>query len=153
MKKSFIQLIFLAFFVSASLGVPVTAAEPAANPEVTETQTLTVSTEAEKALRDRVTARWDALIGNDLEKAYSFETPAYREKRTFDQYKTEFGGFIMWHKMAIERVDFAAADAAKVRVAINATMFPPSGGPDIETVTYLDEQWSQIDGQWWYATN
>lgn len=113
---------------------------------------VVVAPEVDQAVRDRVKARWDALIAGDYEKSYAMKAPQYREKRTLDEYKTEFGGFIMWHSAAVENVVFESPESADVRVAVNATMFPPSGGPDIETVTYLDEQWSLIDGQWWHAS-
>ena len=157
MKKRFIPILVTLTLVAGLASTSISASEstapaPAAATPPAPATAVVVAPEVDKALRDRVMARWDALISGDYEKSYGMKVPQYREERTLDEYKSAFDGFLMWQRAAVEKVVFVTPESADVRVAVNATMFPPSGGPDIETVTYLNEQWKLIDGQWWHAS-
>jgi hypothetical protein len=60
---------------------------------------LFVEDNPEEIVGQRVNERWDALIEGRLEKAYSFETPEYRELYTFMDYRKTIRGVGSWQKV------------------------------------------------------
>jgi hypothetical protein len=66
---------------------------------------LFVEDNPEEIVGQRVNERWDALIEGRLEKAYSFETPEYRELYTFMDYRKTIRGVGSWQKVEIDDVE------------------------------------------------
>jgi hypothetical protein len=103
------------------------------------------------ALKQRVTAKWDALIRKDFATAYSFNTPAYRSLFSLDAFRRNFAvGKVVWRRIEVVDVDFKGDDAAMVGINIHFVYYQAPVGKDIEMTTYTQEPWVQVDGQWWY---
>jgi len=102
----------------------------------------------DRALRERIQQRWDAVIGRDFAKAYAFETPDYRKTHTAEQYAGQFGSLVKWFMASVKEVKYDRADEAEVVVALDVIL-TLAGGDTARTTVNLNEQWVYLDGQWW----
>ena len=101
----------------------------------------------EQAVSQRVAAYWQARASQDFNKAYQFNTPAYRKLYTADQFRSQFGAGGAIRKGEAVKVD-CVVEKCNVRVQITSTPMIP--GLNMDTITsYLDEIWLLEDGQWW----
>lgn len=110
-----------------------------------------VTASPEQALRERVQARWDALIQRDFPTAYQFETPAYRDLYTEEDYLRGFGSTVIWEKAAVEQLAVDEEDAASVQVQLQYTIpeYAVRGLPGV--TSRVTERWIQVDGEWWHV--
>lgn len=103
------------------------------------------SPEAVKAaVTARANARWDAIVKNDIDRAYTFLSPASREATSLEKYKAtarrrEF------REGKVESVT-CEADACRVRVLVTYD-HPRMKG----ITTPIVESWIMVDGQAWYV--
>jgi hypothetical protein len=105
----------------------------------------TASPEARReAVASRAQARWDALIKGDLEKSYSYLSPASRKTLTFEQYKgvTRKSGF---RDAKIDSID-CDAQACTVKLMVTYDHKLMKG-----ITTPLEETWVFDKGQAWYV--
>lgn len=92
---------------------------------------------------ERAQERWDALVTGNLEKAYSFLSPASRQVTSLANYSRSVRvGF--WKKAKVERVECPDADLCEVHLMVEYIR-----GSAIATP--LRESWAQFGGQWWYV--
>jgi len=96
------------------------------------------------AVQSRVQARWDALIKGDLEKSYSYLSPASRSTLTFEQYKgvTRKSGF---RNARIDSID-CDAQACTVKLLVTYDHKLMKG-----IQTPVEETWVFDKGQAWYV--
>ena len=96
------------------------------------------------AVQSRVQARWDALIKGDLEKSYSYLSPASRSTLTFEQYKgvTRKSGF---RNARIDSID-CDAQACTVKLLVTYDHKLMRG-----IQTPVEETWVFDKGQAWYV--
>jgi hypothetical protein len=101
--------------------------------------------EAKRALvTERVKARWAALVEGDLDKAYTFLSPASRELVTLETYKRVARGS-GFRDAVIEKVDCPGAVCdVELRVTYDHRLMKG-------IVTPLAEKWVVEDGQAWYV--
>jgi hypothetical protein len=101
--------------------------------------------EARKAaVESRAQARWDALIKGDLEKSYSYLSPASKSTLTFEQYKgvTRKSGF---RNAKIDSIDCdAQACTVKLMVTYDHKLMRGIRTP-------VEETWVFDKGQAWYV--
>jgi hypothetical protein len=101
--------------------------------------------EARKAaVESRAQARWDALIKGNLEKSYSYLSPASRSTLTFEQYKgvTRKSGF---RNARIDSID-CDAQACTVKLLVTYDHKLMRG-----IQTPVEETWVFDKGQAWYV--
>lgn len=105
--------------------------------------------ETEQALRDRVLARWDALLKRDYDAVYGFTTPSYRKVFTKQDYLGRFAEQVRRDKVEIHHVEFLneARTKARVRVIIHFTTTIPGGL--YQGTNGIWETWVVEAGQWW----
>lgn len=144
--------LFLAsiLFVSPAIADTVTPATPveAAIPIASGQD---IVSERRKALEQRVTAKWDALIRHDFDAAYSFTSPAYRQQFSLDVFKRQFAtGRVVWKRIEVVDIEFKGNDAAKVGINIHLVYYPAQAEKAIDMSPYVQEPWVWVDGQWWY---
>ena len=65
---------------------------------------VVVAATDEAQLKERVLARWKALIQRDFEAAYPFETPAYRAIYTPRQFLAQQGGQVDWRMANVKDI-------------------------------------------------
>ena len=117
----------------------------------------TLSEEQIHALEDRVHARWKTKIDREFDKTWEFSTPTYRQTFPRDLYRYKYSYTVDWELTGIEVLDYhpvAAVASVAVRVMSKPTKFTSSASKAVGAVpiTFV-EQWSLIDGQWWYSAN
>jgi hypothetical protein len=103
------------------------------------------SPEAVKAaVTARANARWDALVKNDIDRAYTFLSPASREATTLEKYKAT----ARRREFREGKVDSVSceADACRVRVLVTYD-HPKMKG----ITTPVVESWIIVDGQAWFV--
>jgi len=96
------------------------------------------------AVRERAEARWQALIKDDIDKAYSYLSPTTRDVVSLDQYKGKVarGTF---RDVKIDAVE-CEAELCKVTLRLTYDRRAMKG-----MVTPLEETWIIERGQFWYV--
>lgn len=105
--------------------------------------------EAAEGLGSRAEGRWTALIAGDFEKAYAFETPAYRALYSFSQYRSIYGTGLRWQQARVVKVDRQAPEVAMVTLEVDYS-FQVSGQGMMDQRKVITETWLWVDGQWWH---
>jgi hypothetical protein len=100
-------------------------------------------------LRARAEARWQALIAGDFDKAYDFETPAYRKLYNVRQYRARYSKGLRWNQAKIVEIDPRQPEVATVKVEIDYS-FPVSDQGMMDAKGLSTETWLWVDEQWWY---
>ena len=124
--------------------------------EAAPTQTEAAPTQTEAAptqqalLKQRVVAKWDALIRKDFATAYSFTSPAYRKLYSKDSFKGKFGSKAAWQRIEVVDVNFKGDDAATVGINLHFVYYDSQAKKPLDMKTYVQEPWVRVDGQWWY---
>ena len=101
----------------------------------------------ERSLKERVQARWDAVVGRDFAKAYAFETPEFRKQHTSADYASRFGRMVNWHVAQIGDVRYTDCRNAIVRVMVDASF--PLGAGEARTKVSIDDHWVFDGREWW----
>jgi hypothetical protein len=101
----------------------------------------------EKSVELRAKQYWQARIDGKFDKAYEFNTPAFRAARTPEQYRTRFGSSAMVKEVGVYSVTCEPLKCT-ARMQLTAQLNLPLlniGNMN----TYLDEVWLLEDGTWW----
>lgn len=98
----------------------------------------------EDLVRQRATARWEALISGDLDTAYGYLAPSYRAVRDLNQFRASISGAVQWKGINIVGVE-CKPEACSARVRIDYSAAGMAGLFN----THYDEQWVMEDGKWW----
>lgn len=102
----------------------------------------------EDVVRQRATARWDALISAQFTKAYEFNAPSFRSVVGYEAFRGRMGGAVKWVGAEVAKVDCSAAEKCQLRIRLDYT--PLLGGaPGAKFSTHIDETWLFEAGQWW----
>jgi hypothetical protein len=110
-------------------------------------------TPPEKAVAERVVQRWAALIGQDFNRAYEFETPGFRETNPIGRYRGFYGNAVKWENAEVGNVHLSAdRQSAKVSVILDYEGPKPGGGV-YQGQRSVMEAWLWMDGNWWYVRN
>lgn len=96
----------------------------------------------------RALERWQALIQGDLEKAYGYLSPGYREVTSFAVYRSHIGGAVRWKDTALK--DVSCADTVcDVTLTIHYQYTAQPVGK-YEGNKILQEKWVRVDDTWWF---
>lgn len=100
----------------------------------------------EQIVSERIEARWKALLAGDLEKAYSFMAPSYREAVGFERYKAQAGSAVNRQGAELVKVECEAERCeATVRIDFTLPLRPRDGVQH----THVVERWVSEKGGWW----
>jgi hypothetical protein len=100
----------------------------------------------EEIVKERAQARWDAMVGSDLARAYGYFSPGSRAVLTLDGWSSTIKrGF--WKKATVESVECKSADACDAIATIEYDM--PVGRGRMKTP--LRETWIREGANWWYV--
>ena len=102
------------------------------------------------SVKERSSARWEALIRGDKDAAYTYLSPGTRQMMTLDQYRAR-PQVITFTAAQVEKVD---CDAETCSVGLNVTYdyLPVKGTTRAKGVTtYVQETWVLENGQLWFA--
>lgn len=102
-------------------------------------------------LKVRAEARWEALIKGDLQQAYAFMSPDYRNVVSLQQFKSRYGRTVEWRLARIDDIRYDSPTVASVMMGVTyRTMLPGARGDMFENRKILTEKWLYKDGEWWY---
>lgn len=100
-------------------------------------------------LRTRAEARWTALVAGDFDKAYEFETPAYRALYNARQYRTKYGSGLRWQGARVVKLEPKSPEVATVTIEVDYS-FHVSGQGMMDNKGLVTETWLWVEGQWWH---
>jgi hypothetical protein len=106
-------------------------------------------TDAERTVRARAHARWQALISGNMHNAYEFLSPSSKLAHPFDLYKSRIqpGN---WKEAIARRADCEQQQRCRVAVSVKMKVAAPRAGMvDHEAQTV--ENWVLDGGTWWYV--
>lgn len=107
-------------------------------------------------LETSVNNRWQAVIENDLERAYEYFSPGYKNIETLLNYRNRIATAkinMNWtsgkYKSAQCKNDTDTESMCKVQVQVGYTYtFPRRSMGTVETESVVVEDWIQVDGKW-----
>jgi hypothetical protein len=100
----------------------------------------------QQAVRERVNARWAALIKGDMDTAYGFLSPTSRETVTLDAFRARRGA-LRWTGATIESI---ACEAEACKVELKVTYDYPVQGAVMKGIqTPMSETWVVDKGAAW----
>jgi hypothetical protein len=105
---------------------------------------LTTPEAAKAAVTARAGARWEALVKNDLDRAYAFLSPASRATTSLDKFKAT-ARRRDYREGKVDSVT-CEGDACRARVLVTYD-HPRMKG----ITTPIVESWIIVDGQAWYV--
>jgi hypothetical protein len=107
---------------------------------------------APEDLKQRVMARWAAMIDKNFHRAYEFCSPAYRALFTPKQFAARLGSAkLIWQRVDIVSIKKQNSEGAKVNIRIFAEVFMPDDDKAIPTSTISEESWIRSGDEWWYV--
>ncbi|MCV6577331.1 MAG: hypothetical protein OIF58_16535 [Cohaesibacter sp.] len=114
---------------------------------LTACATLFESGTPEEIVTKRAQARMDALLQKDvdgLKEAYKYNSPAFREHTSANEYHRYVAGRTMWNFARVKSVS-CKEDVCDAVVEINYTL------PQIKhpMSSPFEQRWIKVDGQWW----
>ena len=101
----------------------------------------------EEVVKERASARWQAMISGDFAKAYTYMAPSYRKIASLSRFASGIGTAVTWKAVEVVRVT-CEPEKCSVRIKIESQ-------PNVPTLfrgtitTGGDEEWLLEDGQWW----
>lgn len=99
----------------------------------------------EEVVQQRAQQRLNALLKWDLDKAYSFVTPGYREMYSKRHYTSRYLGAINWQDAQVQWVSCNSAQRCKVSYTVtfkNKQLVTP-------LASKLEEAWVNTQGEWY----
>jgi hypothetical protein len=104
-------------------------------------------------LETSVNNRWKAVIENDLEKAYQYFSPGYKEIENLLSYRNRIATAkinMNWKEAQFKSANCETEDLCKVQVSVAYSYtFPRRSMGTTESVSTTIENWINIDGDWY----
>lgn len=99
----------------------------------------------EERVEQRAQERLDALMARDMEKAFSFLSPAYRKTTTWQRFSGKYAGVTNWREATIKSVE-CEVDRCDVNISIRYQMIRPK----VENTRTQKEVWIEVGGEWYF---
>ena len=110
---------------------------------------------SQEQLQIRAEERWRARIAHDWEKAWEYESPAFREVFPKQLYVKKFSYTANWELTGLEVIEYdpdAAVASVVVRVMSRPTKQTSAAARALGAMPReLHEKWVLVDGEWWYS--
>jgi len=103
----------------------------------------------EAELRERVKARWEAVLKGEFDKAFGFETPEYRKSHTEQEYREQFGRRLRWHVATLKDLRYDRADEVEAIITLDYSFALPGSDEMARTTGDITEHWVYSEDQWW----
>jgi hypothetical protein len=104
----------------------------------------------EQVLKQRVRARWDAILADDWDQVYEFTTPAYREKYSKTHFFNQYGGQILRTGFEFRSITFENPERTQAKVVGTILFTTEAFGRPYHGRNYQEEHWTRVDGTWWH---
>ena len=99
----------------------------------------------EERVEQRAQERLDALMARDMEKAFSFFSPAYRKTTTWQRFSGKYAGVTNWREATLKSVE-CEVDRCDVNISIRYQMIRPK----VENTRTQKEVWIEVGGEWYF---
>lgn len=102
----------------------------------------------------RAQARWDALLAEDYDTAYSFYSPGYRSSHSRVDFEIDMRTRKVRWVSAKVTGSSCKAEACTVETSVNYRVVKPVPGiSEWKNSEKGKEQWVKTDREWWYLPN
>ena len=100
---------------------------------------------------NRAQARWDALLAQDYEGAYSYLSPGIRSTMSATDFELDFRLRRVQYLSAEYREHSCDEDVCTVKIQLGYRIVRPLAAlPEWESKIVVEEQWIKSAGKWWY---
>lgn len=113
-------------------------------------QQSSISDDVLSEITQRAEARWRFLIAKQWDKAYEYESPAYRAAYTLEQFRNGFGSAVVWRTAKVNRIVLKDDHTADVYITLDYQLSVP-GLDTVEQQQQITERWAFLDKAWWYV--
>jgi len=102
-------------------------------------------------VKRRAGERWQALIRQDFDAAYTYLSPGYRAMRSLELYKSrDFGRRVHWKAAEVKAVS-CEPEVCTAQVDVTYVYLGKIEAlAGQETVAPMTEKWVLAEGQWWH---
>lgn len=94
--------------------------------------------------------RLDLLMAGNIEKAYGFSTPGYRETHSQAQFRADYAAGISRYVSADVKSASCEQDACTVMVGVRYKYASSIGAKPMVIERATQERWIRTEGQWWF---
>ena len=106
----------------------------------------------ESKIEDRVTARWNALLSDDLAGAYEYLSPGYRSSVSSTQYQRA----VLLQRVRWTNAEYRSSQCdetvCNVNVLVGFTIYGALPGvKSFSNASNVSESWVLADGQWYFV--
>jgi len=106
----------------------------------------TVPKTPEEAVAVRAQAYLDALLAQDIDKAYQFTSPGYRELNSLARYRLRIAGIGAWTADEVGEIS-CQEDVCDVELMVTYRLVRQR----MENTRPLNHRWIKSDGNWWIS--
>lgn len=110
---------------------------------------LPAKTDSEQ-VEARSQERLDQLMAGNIEKAYAFSTPGYREANTLARFRADHAAGVSRYVSAKVKSASCEQDACTVMVNVSYKYVSSIGSKPMIVDRATQERWIRTDGQWWF---
>ena len=106
----------------------------------------------EEIVAERAQARWDALLAQDLETAYSYYSPGFRETTSLSEYRFDMSRRqLRWTGIEPPSAE-CGDDRCTVTVVVEYEVVAgPASFRGMRSIRGVSETWIRTEGAWWYS--
>ena len=108
-----------------------------------------------ETLEESVNNRWKAVIENDLEKAYEYFSPGYKEIENLLSYQNRIATAkinMSWKEGTFKSANCESETLCKARVEVHYTYsFPRRSLGTTESRSTVIENWMVVNGKWHFV--
>ncbi|WP_212629039.1 hypothetical protein [Pseudomonas sp. KB-10] len=110
---------------------------------------LPAKTDSEQ-VEARSQERLDQLMAGNIEKAYAFSTPGYRETHSQARFRADYAAGISRYVSASVKSASCEQDACTVMVDVRYKYVSSIGSKPMVIERATQERWIRTEGQWWF---
>lgn len=105
----------------------------------------------DKRVIDRAQSRWDAVVGNEWEQAYSYYSPGYRSTASL----IDFATGVRLRKVAYTSAEYLDHQCEQSRCTVRFNVgfrvaAPVPGMSRYDGKQVIEDTWVKTSGEWWY---
>lgn len=109
-------------------------------------------TRTENNIENRATARWNAVLSDDLAGAYEFLSPGFRSSVTSKQYQRSLlRSRVKWNSARYVESE-CTETTCKVKISVDYTLYHVLPGvKSFDGTKLIEENWVLNDGVWYFV--
>lgn len=104
-------------------------------------------------ISNRAVQRWNALIAKDYKVAYEYQSPGYRKAKSLDFYSRQFGSWVKWTGVSVQKVHRISDEVAEVDIQLEFEIFQKWSESLQKRTSNFSEKWIYAEGDWWIVSN